>query len=82
MKKHKHTVVQINVAWKKDCVEIYCHCGKQEDIGLWYEQPPKGWAKRGWDQVIESATILHDNWYKQLERMQKTWNTWSKKLTR
>ena len=69
--RHTHTVTKIDVAWKPECVIIECHCGKKFGIGLWYNGPPKGWAKTGWNKVIESARLLHDNWYKQLGQWQR-----------
>ena len=74
--RHTHQVVGIDVAWKPECVTIECHCGKKYGIGLWYSSPPKGWAKTGWDKVIQSARILHDNWYKQLGRFHRAQQTW------
>ena len=58
MRCRNHRVVKIEVGSSLDTFNITCFCGKFECCGTWWTTAPKGWAKRPWPKVVQSAELL------------------------
>lgn len=58
MSRHLHRVDRIELGCKNDTFTVTCECGKSQYCGTWDSDAPKGWAKRGWLQILQAAIIL------------------------